>query len=140
MGKLNSLPKQGIFFFLSVSKLLFKFSLVAGGGVTPFAEVFYFAVLFTGNDGIIAFKGVGTIIIFDDLSFPVKALAGIITSREFIKILDSCHYCGLLCFVVLMIAQGKKKVNKKKIKSCKTNQRIKQGSVKLLTIGRKIVL
>lgn len=134
-----------VFFLLLAAELPLKFSLVARGGGAFFVnagiiQMFNLAVFLTGNDGVIALEGAGAVIVFDNLSFPIKRFARIKPGGQFIKILDSCHLCGLLCFVVLMIAQGKKKVNKKKIKSCKTNQGIKQGSVKLLTAGRKIVL
>lgn len=112
------------FFLLLAAKLPLKFSLMAACRVAPFPEMFHLAALFTGNDCIIALEGAGTVIIFDDLSFPIKALTRIKPSGQLIKILDSCHFCGLLCFVVLMIAQGKAEVKKKKIKSCKTNQGI----------------
>lgn len=72
---------------------------MAACGHAPLSEVFYLAVGATGNNGVVALKLQRSVLVVNNMSLAVKALAGIKTRGQFknshgtnLHILGRCPY------------------------------------------------
>lgn len=77
-------------FDFSVGKLLFKFTLVAAGGNAPLAKMLHLAVGATGNNGVVALKLQRSVLMVNNMSLSVKALAAVVTGVQFVDFHGVC--------------------------------------------------